>query len=431
MTEVRSRSHVEPLANRVRESQAGPVRLLVLPTPVANVVSLRGIFLTEPDFAAGEELLQDLTVNLLDRGTRRRDRFEIATMLDDRGAQLGFDSEGRYASFAGRCLVEHMPEVVEALAEQLREPLLDEGEFEKTRSRIAASVQREMENTASQASDALCRMLYERAHPNFASEPAEDLARLAALRVDDVHRYHREHFGARGMLIVAAGDVDEGKVAAALEKAFGNWEDHGAEAAFAAEARRAAPGRSTVPIPDKQNIDVRLGHGVAVTRQSDDYLPLYVGLYILGGNFAARLMQRIRDEQGLTYGIGAGLAGITTYNEGHWFVGVTLSTENLDRGIEAVQHEIELFVREGVTQEELDEKKTTITGSYKVGLASTAGLARTVLNNARRGFEVGYLDRFPSLVEALTVDEVNAAIRTHLHPENLHLVAAGTVDNSL
>jgi predicted Zn-dependent peptidase len=170
-----------------------------------------------------------------------------------------------------------------------------------------------------------------------------------------------------------------------------------------------------------------MGHPISVRRDDDEYLPLYVANYILGGNFSARLMATIRDEMGLTYGINSSLSGISTRYDGHWQVGVTLSQENLERGVEATRAEVQRFVDDGVTGDELAAKKTTITGSYTVGLATTKRLARSILTNAERGFDVDYLDRFPQLIEALTLAEINETVQRHFDPSRFHTAMAGTV----
>ena len=84
------------------------------------------------------------------------------------------------------------------------------------------------------------------------------------------------------------------------------------------------------------------------------------------------------------------------------------------------------FVAEGATQEELEAKKTTITGSYTVGLATTERLAQSILTNAERGFEVSYLDDFPDEIRALTLEEVNDAVQRYLDPDAIQEALAGT-----
>ena len=407
---------LDVFAGRVVERTIGPCRLLVLP-----VVSWRGSFRTYPDFNSGEDLLQDLTVTLLDKGTERRDRFAVAAVLEDRGAQLSFSGNNYRVEVTGRALRSHLPDVFEVMAEQIRHPLFDATEFEKAQAQVAAALHRSLESTRKQANGALRRRLYPAAHPNYAPEPEVQLARLEQLTVDDVRRFHRRHFGATELILAVVGDVDADVVAEVVEHHLAGWEAHELESGF----DDASGGQTTVSMPEKQNVDVRLGHALSVRRQDDDYLPLYLASYILGGNFSARLMATIRDEMGLTYGIGSGLVDVSTEYDGHWQVAVTLSQENLERGIEATREQVETFVREGATADELAEKKTTVTGSFKVALATTGGLATSLLRNAERGFPLDYLDRFPHLVDQIGLDQLNAAVREHLDPHQLHLAQAG------
>jgi predicted Zn-dependent peptidase len=186
------------------------------------------------------------------------------------------------------------------------------------------------------------------------------------------------------------------------------------------------PGREIVSMPDRHNLDVRLGHGLDIRRDHPDYVALYVGVHALGGNFSARLMNCVRDELGLTYGITARLVGASVLHAGHFQVSVTLSGDNLEPGIEAARAVIDAFVGEGVSAPELARHQETLAGGYSVGLGTTRGMAEALLTAHERGFGSGYLDRFPELIRALSVDEVNAAVRRYLRPERLHVVVAGT-----
>jgi predicted Zn-dependent peptidase len=288
-------------------------------------------------------------------------------------------------------------------------------------------VQRSMENTGNQASGALSRRLFGPAHPNHTREPEARLAALRETSADDLRAYHRNHFGATEWTLVFVGDVDHAAIEEVVREAFGDWEGHGAPATHDAEPADTEPGRSTVPLPDKSNVDVRIGHALPLRRDHDDYVALYVGNYILGGNFSARLMSTVRDEKGLTYHIGSRLSGVTTRYAGSWQASVTLSQEKLEAGIEATEAVVRDFVESGAEPDELDAVKTTITGAYKVGLSTTTRLAQSVLTNAERGFDLGYLDRFPDEVNALSLEDVNDAVARYLRPGEMHRALAGTL----
>ncbi|MEX2401693.1 MAG: pitrilysin family protein [Rhodothermales bacterium] len=423
-------SNLDTFEERVLERRVGPCRLIMLPTPVQSVVTWRGSFMSYPDLDADEDLLQNVVVSLLDKGTRRRDRFAIAELLENKGAQVQFSSDGLYVDVSGRALREDVPDVLGLVAEQLREPLFGETEVEKAKARIGASLRRSMEKTGSQASGALTRQIYSISHPNYTPDPAERLARLESIGPEDVVQYHQRHFGGNAFTLAVVGDLDPDEIVESVRKHFSGWKEHDAPPAFSASAGPCRDGRTVVSMPGKQNVDVRMGHPVSFRRDDPEYIPVYLANYVLGGNFSARLMQTIRDEMGLTYGIRSGLYGITAQYEGHWQVAVTLSLENVERGIEETLREVRTFVDEGPSAEELADKKTTVIGSFKVGLATTSGLASSLLKNAERGFDVGYLDRFPDEVNGVTLAEAKAVIAKHFNPEAFHVAVAGGISDA-
>ena len=413
------------LASRVRDRQVGHCQLLTMPTPVSDFVSFRASFVTNPDFAAGDDIRQDLAVAMLDKGTQQRDRFELSGIIEELGASLDVFADGLYVEASGKALTKDFPTVLDVLSEMLREPLFDAEEFEKVRANTIAQLQHQLEKTSSQAGGALKRHLFPENHPNYAPPTEELIEQAQAATLADVEAYFDAHIGAKTFRMAVVGDLDHDAIERAVASSFTDWAPHESEPVHATEAAPKKAGRSLVPMSDRSNIDVKIGHALDLYRGDDDYEAFYVANFILGGNFSARLMNEVRDERGLTYHISSGIAGISTDHQGAWRTTVTLSTEAFEAGVDATVDVIREFVEDGITDEELETVKTTITGSFVVGLATTSNLARTLLTNAERGFDVEYVDRFPDVINRLTREEVNDAIRRHLSPDHLHVAAAG------
>ena len=415
------------IAPRVVDATAGPARLLMLPTAVRDVVSFRGSFAAAPDLAADDDVALSLLANVLDKGTRQRDRFAIAEALEGRGAQISFYADGLRMGFSGRALRDDLEDVLAILAEQLRDPALDPDEVQKAVVRAEAGVRRSRESTGAQAGGALARRLYGPAHPNYVLHPDRESEAIAAVTSERLRALHDAHVGPDRLTIAFVGDVPLDATEAAIAETLGGWTPHGREPAYEPSASPEPVGRTAVEMADRRNLDVRLGHPVALRRDSPDFLATYAAVYALGGNFSSRLMQTIRDEQGLTYGIGASLGAPSVDYDGHVRVNVTLSQENVEHGTEAVRREVAAFVEDGVPEDVLGPVRTTLAGLHVVGMATTAGLAARLLVNAERGFDVDYLDRYPDLVRALTPDEVTEALRRHVRPSELHEAVAGSL----
>ena len=152
--------------------------------------------------------------------------------------------------------------------------------------------------------------------------------------------------------------------------------------------------------------------------------------FILGGNFSARLMATVRDQEGLTYGIQSATGGGEEGNDGYWYIWGTFGPDVLETAKESISRELCLWHEKGVTLDELTAKQSTITGMYKVGLDTTAGLATRILTTVERGKELSFMDEYPDIINALTLDQVNAAIRSYCNPDNRITVVAGTVKNT-
>jgi predicted Zn-dependent peptidase len=109
---------------------------------------------------------------------------------------------------------------------------------------------------------------------------------------------------------------------------------------------------------------------------------------------------------------------------------VTLSEDNIERGIRATRDVVDEWARGGLTQAELEEKKTTLAGTYTVGLSTTGGLAAQAHRLVTTGFELAYLDAYPDHVAALGLDAVNGAIAVHVRPDALVTALAGPVEEA-
>ena len=181
-----------------------------------------------------------------------------------------------------------------------------------------------------------------------------------------------------------------------------------------------------MPLADKPSVSVILGQPTGLRYKDPDALALRVGTAILGRGFTGRLMGTVRDKEGLTYNIGATVAD-DSIADGSWDISASFAPALLEKGIASTRRELDKWWKDGVTDQELTARKQGIVGGYLVGLSTTAGLANTILASVQRGYDVSWLDGYPAAVNALTREQVNAAIKHHLDPGAMVLVKAGSV----
>ena len=179
---------------------------------------------------------------------------------------------------------------------------------------------------------------------------------------------------------------------------------------------------------EKMNVDTFLAIPLALTNNHGQYHALLCGTTILGASGSSRLFLSLRGRQSLTYGAYAGLAGMADGYPGYLLASAIFSNDVFAKGRTALRNEVALWAEKGVTTSELARRKEELAGKYKVGLASTRGIAGALFGSVLAGRGVEYVDKYPAIIEALTLREVNRAIKEHVHYDLAVTAAAGSID---
>ncbi|RPG64924.1 MAG: insulinase family protein, partial [Flammeovirgaceae bacterium TMED290] len=259
-------------------------------------------------------------------------------------------------------------------------------------------------------------------------DPDTAIKDINKITVENLKKYHQDKFGTGSMVLVFVGDVDHKELDEIVSNAFGPWKESEVKQKKESELATKASGKVYVSMQDKTSTDFLVGTPLLIDRFHPDYLPLYLGTYALGGNFSARLMQTVRVKEGLTYGINSSLSGFGNRNDGYWLVGGTFSPNLLPTGESSTMREINSWSSGGISQKELDTVKTTLTGNYSVGFDTTGGLAAGILSSIETYNDLKEIDQYPFKVNAVTLEQVNEAIKKYIKTDNLYQVAAGSID---
>lgn len=417
------------LARNITDKRVEGIRVIAMKTGVADVITIRGSLMAGTFFSPLTNKAQaDLMAAMLDQGTVKRDKFAVSAALETIGATINFQAGNETLEFTGRCLKADLPKVINILAEELRFPAFDEKSFETIKKRKMTQYKQNLENTDIRAFETLSQKIYPATHPNYSFSTEQILKDIEKTTLSDLKEFHKKYYGPASMIIVAVGDVEAAELHKAVKAEFAGWKGGVVFTRPAAVLPKPASEKPIlVTIPDKTSVTYAIGTGISIQQDHKDYPALFVGTYILGGNFSARLMSTVRDIEGLTYGIRAGIRG-ATFSDGYWAVNAYFNPKTLKQGMASTQKQIDLWLEKGVTDEEVAAKKSTITGSYKVGLSSTGRVAEQLLAIAQRNLAMSYIDDYPNRINALTTGEINAAIKKYIRSENLIRIAAGSVD---
>jgi zinc protease len=406
------------------------ITTLSMPTGIKDVITFGGSFLGGGLYSPkSNKKIAALTTSMLDKGTESKSKYEISDLLESVGAEINFSCTPHHIQFTGFCLKENLETVIRLLGEQLRTPAFLTEELEILKTRTKGRLEQSKEDTKKQALIGFLRSLYPENHPNHRTTTEEAIEQTENTHIADLKTFHKKYYRAGGFNFAAVGDIGPTKINDLLKSSFIGWGKKEIPSVdFGLCAHPPREKEKEIHISEKTSTDTYIGQAIGINRDHADYYALMIGVYILGGNFSARLMQTVRDSQGLTYGIGSALSGISFGSDGYWSTWGTFSPELLTKGKKATMKEISDWYYNGVTSDELEAKKTTITGAYQVGMDSTGGLVSRLLSNAERGRGIEYLDQYPNIITDISLDSVNRAIKQYIDPDKLTTVVAGSFE---
>jgi zinc protease len=357
------------------------------------------------------------------RGAGQRSFQEIAVAAESVGATVNAGGGMNASGFGGRSLVEDLPLVLELLADMLLRPTFPEQEIERLRGQILMGLRESEQDPRTQASRAARALLYPSEHP-YSRLSSGSLASVEALTRDDLVGFHRQyHPGVTTIAIV--GDVDPPAVIAQMEGYFGAWRSDAPPPSFELPAGNQIAGvqRRDISMPGKSQSDVIWAvHGLA--RTSPDYYAAAIGNMILGRlGMGGRLGENVREEQGLAYYVGSSLEA--DLGAGPWAALAGVNPANVERTIAAILHEVEAFIADGPTDEELSDARDYMTGSTVLGLETNDGIAGTLLGIERYGLGLDYIARYPSIIRAISAEQIVEVARRYLSTEHYVVTVAG------
>lgn|SRR5574341_169012 len=381
---------------------------------------LRGGSVQETRDQAG---LASFHSSLLTRGTRKHTFAELYEIIESLGASLDVDSGGHTYSFGTKSLAEDLPTMLSLLSEVFREPTFPAEYVEKVRGQIITGLQMRAHNTRSMASLTFRELAYPPDHPYAISQDGY-LETIAAITRDDILAFHR-HLGPNGAVIVIVGAVKAEQAAEMVKEIFGDWRNPDQPPI------PQAPGvprvenirRKHVAIPGKSQSDIVLGFP-GPPRSAPDFQAARLGNSILGQfGMYGRLGDTVREDQGLAYYSYSQLSG--GFGPGPWQVIAGVAPENVERAVESIRHEIQRMVEEPVTDEELSDNKSFFKGQLLLSLETNEGVAGSILNIEKHQLGLDYLRQYPTMIDAITAHEIQAAAQNYLNPEAYALAVAG------
>jgi len=387
-------------------------------------VVISGYFDAGAMFDTDDKLgLADFVTSALMRGTKKHNFDELYNILESAGASLGFNTGVHRSGFSGRSLVEDLPLLLSLLAEAMTEPSFPKAEMEKLRAQILTGLAISAEDTSDMASMTFDKILY-KGHIYSRSEDGTPET-IRSITRDDLVKFHRGHYGPRGMVIAIVGAVKAEEAVRQVKRALGGWQVKGQKEPF--EISDIKPLKKTISkhhkIAGKSQSDIVIGTN-GPRRKDAEFMPALLGNSVLGQfGMMGRIGEVVREKSGLAYyaysSVNAGIG------PGSWEVSAGVNPGNVGKATGLIVDELRRFVQAGVMEDELADSKANFVGRLPLSLESNGGVAGALLNIERHDLGLDYYQCYADLVNEVTCEDVLNTARKFIDPEKLAIAVAG------
>jgi zinc protease len=401
---------------KVLAAERGPLPL------VSMRLVLRAGSATDPE---GKHGLADFTARLLRRGTRRLSAQQIDETVEFVGASLGVGVSEDVMSIALTTPAEHFAQMLGVLGQLVREPTFPQAEVDDARERALAQFANDLDDPSVIADRALVRALWGD-HP-YGHDVGGSARTVRTFTRDDVVRFHQERMGPKVAMLVVVGAVKPERVAAAAEEAFVGWEG-GPDAPPVIPPLKKVPGAGRVLVvdkPDQTQSQVRLG-GPGFRMGHEDYFPATAMNIALGGGFTSRLMNEIRVNRGLTYGVSSWFDAM--HAGGAYVLSTFTKTASTREIIDVALAEIGGVREKGLKPRELADAQAYLSGLYPLRTETNESIASSIADTRLHGLGDDWVEKFRDRLRAVTPRQVAAAARKYCYPEPPAVVVLGRAD---
>lgn len=372
---------------------------------------------------AAQNGLAVLTANLLPEGTATMSGPELAERMERLGAQSQVGAGQNLAFAAVTALKPVFAEALGLAAEAVMGPAFPERELARVRQQSITNYVASQATVEGLGNETFWRAVFTPESP-YARPSAGTAATLGTLTREDVVRWHARMYVPGNATLLLVGDVTADEARRMAQDAFGGWRGTAPRLSRAANPLRPAARTRVVLVdrPGSVQSHIRIGVG-SVGAEDPDVIRLQVLTQVLGGSFAARINQNLRERHGWTYGAFANLNPLR--GAGILLVNSSVRTNATDSAVAESVREFRRLVEEPVPAEEMTGATGNLVGSFPTSVQTVQALAQRMQNLLVWGLPLDYYGTYREKLGAVTAADVADVGRARLNPGALTVVVAG------
>jgi zinc protease len=420
----------ENIEKRVVRGELGPIKTAFLPKKTrGEMVNIRlNLRYGNEQSLAGLVTEMDLLADMLPRGTKAHTRQQITDTFSKLGATVSFGGATGVLTVFVKVKRENLPATLKLVGEILREPGFPEAELEVLKREELEQLNKSKTDPIRLAINELQRKLqpYPKENVRYVPTIDESIERLNATTVEKIRKVYAQ-LGAQAGELVAVGDFDPKALTAQLGPVLEGWTSSVPYKRIERPALPLEKGETIViNTPDKANAIYVSGLTYPMTDTDPEYPAMQVGNFLLGGAaLASRLSNRVRGEKGLSYGIGSGFEADSKDKAGRFMVFAITNPENMEKVDGLIKEEVDKFLKDGVSLEELEGGKKAFVDQLKVQRSEDSTLALQLSNALFVGRTFSFYSDLEKKIEGLNPAEIQKAYGKVLDAKKLVIIKAG------
>ena len=378
----------------------------------------------------GTKTAADLAADMLSKGTKTKSRQQFQDELDKLKARVSISGGATQANISIETTKDNLVPTLKLVADALRNPLFDAQEFEKLKQENLTSIETQKSEPQAKASDLLNQLTtshYPKNDVRYKETLEESAISYKNAKLEDAVNFHKNFYGASNATFSVVGDFDETAVKETIKNDFSSWKSPKPFTRVPDIFKDIKAQNKSIETPDKANAFFIAFQPIKMKDSNPDYPAMELSNYMLGGGsgLSSRLMNRIRQKDGLSYGVGSQFAA-GPLDESGAFIGYAIyAPENLAKLEAAFKEEIEKVLKEGFTQKEIDEAKKSLTQARQVSRSQDNSLSGLLNSNLYLGRTMKWSKELEDKINSLTPDQILQATRRNIDLLKMSFIKAG------